>query len=135
MRECGLSELAVEEGKESRRLLLRLQGAVAAPAPVQPMAAPAVPVVERTPTEIGGGNFDVVEAPMIGTFYIAPSPSEPPFVAVGDRVTIGKTLCIIEAMKLLNQIEAEFECEIIEVLVANATPVEYGQPLFRVRRV
>jgi acetyl-CoA carboxylase biotin carboxyl carrier protein len=69
---------------------------------------------------------------MVGTFYRAPAPDEPPFVAVGDRVQTGQTVCIIEAMKLMNELEAEISGEIIEILVENGQPVEFNQPLMRV---
>ncbi len=72
-------------------------------------------------------------SPMVGTFYRAPVPDEPPFVDVGDRIRSGQTVCIIEAMKLLNEIDAEVSGEIVEILVQNAQPVEYGQPLMRVK--
>jgi acetyl-CoA carboxylase biotin carboxyl carrier protein len=69
---------------------------------------------------------------MVGTFYRAPAPDEPPFVDVGDRIRIGQTVCIIEAMKLMNELEAEVAGEIVEILVSNGQPVEYGQVLMRV---
>jgi acetyl-CoA carboxylase biotin carboxyl carrier protein len=69
---------------------------------------------------------------MVGTFYTSPEPTAPPFVDVGQRVKAGQTLCIIEAMKLMNEIEAEYDCRILEALVENAEPVEFGQPIFRV---
>jgi len=71
-------------------------------------------------------------SPMVGTFYRAPAPDEPPFVEVGERVRVGQTVCIIEAMKLMNEIEAELAGEIIEILVQNGEPVEYNQPLMRI---
>jgi acetyl-CoA carboxylase biotin carboxyl carrier protein len=73
-----------------------------------------------------------VTSPMVGTFYRSPAPDEPPFVDNGDRVTTGQTVCIIEAMKLMNEIEAEVSGQVMEVLVENGTPVEYGQPLLRI---
>lgn len=73
-----------------------------------------------------------IVSPMVGTFYRAPAPDEPPFVDVGDRVGVGQTVCIIEAMKLMNEIEAEIGGRIVEILVQNAEPVEYGQPLMRI---
>ncbi|MYA90248.1 MAG: acetyl-CoA carboxylase biotin carboxyl carrier protein, partial [Synechococcus sp. SB0663_bin_10] len=72
-------------------------------------------------------------APMVGTFYRAPAPEEPPFVDVGDRVQVGQTLCILEAMKLMNEIEADVAGEVVEVLVENGTPVEFDQPLLRLK--
>ncbi len=70
---------------------------------------------------------------MVGTFYRAPSPEEPPFVKVGDRIQVGQTLCILEAMKLMNEIEAEISGEVAEVLVENGAPVEFDQPLIRIK--
>jgi acetyl-CoA carboxylase biotin carboxyl carrier protein len=73
-----------------------------------------------------------VLSPMVGTFYRAPAPDEPPFISVGERIRVGQTVCIIEAMKLMNEIEAEVAGEILEILVQNGEPVEYNQPLMRV---
>jgi acetyl-CoA carboxylase biotin carboxyl carrier protein len=86
------------------------------------MAAP--PPIEQKLAEIS--------SPMVGTFYRAPAPGEPPFVEVGDRVRSGQTVCIIEAMKLMNEIEAEVSGQVMEILVENGEPVEYGQPLMRI---
>lgn len=76
-----------------------------------------------------------ITSPIVGTFYSSPSPDAPAFVKVGDHVKNGQTVCILEAMKLMNEIQSEFECEIEAVLVSNEQKVEYGQPLFRVKRV
>jgi acetyl-CoA carboxylase biotin carboxyl carrier protein len=73
-----------------------------------------------------------ISSPMVGTFYRSPAPGEPPFVEVGDRVRVGQTVCIIEAMKLMNEIEAEVSGQILEILVQNGEPIEYGQPLMRI---
>ena len=78
-------------------------------------------------------NLTIIESPIVGTFYTAPSPDEEDFVVFGSKVKKGDTLCIIEAMKLMNEIEAEEDCEIVEILVKNEEMVEYGQPLFKVR--
>lgn len=106
--------------------------AIAAPAPVAaplPVAAPAPqPVVETT-------NYLTIKSPMIGTFYLTPSPDKPMFVEIGDEIAAGKTVCIIEAMKLFNEIESEISGKIVKILVANATPVEYDQPLFLVEPI
>lgn len=103
--------------------------AVTAPAspPTAPAAAPASP-----PPSVDTNVIEIT-SPMVGTFYRAPAPDEPPFVEVGDRVQHGQTVCIIEAMKLMNELEAEVSGEIVEILVENAQPVEFGQPLMRVR--
>lgn len=85
-----------------------------------------------SPTPLEQKLVETVISPMVGTFYRSPAPSEPPFVEAGDRIYVGQTVCIIEAMKLMNEIEAEVSGQIIEVLVQNGEPVEYGQPLMRI---
>ena len=79
------------------------------------------------------GNFSFIESPIVGTFYDAPSPDADAFVKVGDQVKKGQVVCIIEAMKLMNEIEAEVEGEIVEIMVSNEGPVEYGQPLYKLK--
>jgi len=101
--------------------------AAAAPAP----AAAAVAAPVAAPAEKG----EVVTSPIVGTMYWAPSPDSDPYVTVGQVVEKGQVLCIVEAMKLMNEIEAEFKCKILEVVKANAEPVEFGEPLFRVERL
>lgn len=108
---------------------------MAAPAPVAahaPAAAPAAsaPVAAPAATEAPAGNTKALKAPMIGTFYRSSGPDSPAFVQVGDMVEKGQVICIIEAMKLFNEIEAEESGRIVKALVENATPVEYDQPLF-----
>lgn len=101
--------------------------APAAPAPAAPAAdTPAAPAKEEN------DNYITVKSPMIGTFYRSPSPDKPVFVEVGDTIKPGSTVCIIEAMKLFNEIESEVTGKIVKVLVDDATPVEYDQPLFLV---
>jgi acetyl-CoA carboxylase biotin carboxyl carrier protein len=78
---------------------------------------------------------ELITSPMVGTFYQAPSPDSPPYVKVGDKVKKGQTLCIIEAMKIMNELEAEFDCEILEVLVEDGQPVEFDTPLFKVKKL
>ena len=80
-------------------------------------------------------NLYIVKSPMVGTFYSSPSPDKAPFVSVGDTVKTSSILCIIEAMKLMNEIQSDYDCEIEAVLVSNEQKVEYGQPLFRVKRL
>lgn len=105
--------------------------ASSAPAPTKP--APAAET-EPAPTESGDNLVEVI-APIVGTFYDAPAPDAPSYVKVGDRVEPGTVLCIIEAMKLMNEIEAEVAGTVAEILVRNEEPVEYGQPLFRIEPV
>jgi acetyl-CoA carboxylase biotin carboxyl carrier protein len=106
---------------------------VAAPiAALAPVAAPAAappPKAEAKPADKPG---TLVTSPFVGTFYRAPSPDSPPFVEVGAKVKKGQTLCIVEAMKLMNEIEAEVDGAVAEILVQNAAPVEFGEPLFRI---
>ena len=101
--------------------------AVAAAAPV-----PSVPSASgNVPADAGG--LHTLTSPMVGTFFRSPSPEGEPFVGVGDTVTVGQTLCIIEAMKIMNEIEADASGEVVEVLVEDGDPVEYNQPLMRLR--
>lgn len=100
-----------------------------AAAPVVAAPAPAAPVAAETPAKPAGMTID---APTVGTFYSSPTPEEPSFVNVGSTVQPDTTICIIEAMKVFNQIPAEKAGKIVEVLVANGDPVEFGQPLFRI---
>src|SRR5688572_28312259 len=102
-----------------------------AAAPVSaPAAAPQASAAAPAPTE--GGNYQAIKAPMIGTFYRSASPESPAFVNVGDEVKKGQVICIIEAMKLFNEIEAEVSGRIVKVMVDNASPVEYDQALFMI---
>ena len=109
---------------------------VAAPvaAPTQALAPAAAPAAlaapAAAPAEAAGGNYKPLKAPMIGTFYRSSGPDSPAFVQVGDMVEKGQVICIIEAMKLFNEIEAEESGRIVKAMVENATPVEYDQPLF-----
>ena len=85
------------------------------------------------PASSNRGEFVEITAPMVGTFYTAPAPGEPVFVEVGSRITVGQTVCILEAMKLMNELESEVTGEVVEILVDNGTPVEFGQPLIKVK--
>ena len=105
-----------------------LAAPVAAPVPAAAPAAPAAKAPEKAPEKPG----HLVTSPFVGTFYRAPSPDSPPFVDVGSTVKKGQVLCIVEAMKLMNEIEAEVEGKIAEIYVLNATPVEFGEKLFRI---
>ncbi len=107
---------------------------MASAAPV-PIAAPTASVASAAPAaaEEEEAGLHIIRSPIVGTFYEAPSPGAPPFANVGDTVSSGKVLCIIEAMKLMNEIEADAAGEIVKKYVVNAQPVEYGQPLFAIR--
>ncbi|QXV66467.1 acetyl-CoA carboxylase biotin carboxyl carrier protein [Mucilaginibacter sp. 21P] len=105
----------------------------AAPAP-QPVSLPAATAATEAPEPAAAdtGNYITIKSPMIGTFYRSSSPDKPSFANVGDEISAGKVVCIIEAMKLFNEIESEVSGRIVKVLVENASPVEYDQPLFLV---
>ncbi len=106
---------------------------VSQPAPQPANAEPVVQKIEAKPEcKVEG---ELITSPMVGTFYQAPSPDSPPYVKVGDKVKKGQTLCIIEAMKIMNELEAEFDCEILEILVEDGQPVEFDTPLFRVKKL
>jgi acetyl-CoA carboxylase biotin carboxyl carrier protein len=134
LEESNIAELEIHEGEESVRISrYGTAAAVAAPAPVAP--APAAPVAPAAaPAETPSSEPEIsghkVTSPMVGTFYRSPSPGTASFVEEGQSVKVGDTLCIIEAMKLLNQIEADKAGTIKAILVDNGQPVEYGQPLF-----
>ena len=99
---------------------------------IEASAAPSTP-----PPSVPGSRSDLVEvtAPMVGTFYRAPGPEEPPFVEIGSRISIGQAVCILEAMKLMNELESEVSGEVVEILVENGTPVEFGQVLMRLKPI
>ena len=105
---------------------------VAAAAPIVASAEPASAPPASTATR---SDLLEVTAPMVGTFYRAPAPGEPPFVEVGTRINVGQAVCILEAMKLMNELESEVGGEVVEILVDNGTPVEFGQVLMRVKPV
>lgn len=102
--------------------------APAAPA-ANPVAAPQEPAEEAVQED----GIILVSSPIVGTFYRAPSPDAPPFVEIGSMVKKGQVMCIVEAMKVMNEIEAEVEAEVVDILVANGQPVEYGEAMFRLR--
>jgi acetyl-CoA carboxylase biotin carboxyl carrier protein len=115
-------------------LIAPLPAPIEIPASSQPPLAPAA--IETTPAPAAppaDADTKVMRSPIVGTFYRAPGPTSESFVKVGDRVEVGKVLCIVEAMKLMNEIESEFAGEIVKVFVENGQPVEYGQPLFGIR--
>lgn len=99
--------------------------------PPTPSAAPSTPPASAPP--MSDNTLIAIKSPMVGTFYEAPSPGEEPFVKIGDRVRPDQTVCIIEAMKLMNEVEAEVSGQVVEILVQNGDPVEYDQPLMRIK--
>lgn len=137
LEESGVAEIEIREGEETVRISRYGQGAapvmMQAPMMQAPMATAAAPAVAAAPAAAAAPAVPAghtVDSPMVGTFYRAPSPGAKAFVEVGSRVSVGDTLCIIEAMKMLNQIEADKAGVVAAILVENGQPVEFGQPLF-----
>lgn len=132
--ESGIAELEVTEGEDKVRIVKHAVTVPTAAAPMPLAAAAAVaPAPAAAPTVALGSEEvagHVVKSPMVGTFYRSPSPGAPAFIEQGAAVKAGDTLCIIEAMKLLNEIEADVGGTVKKILVENGQPVEYGQPLF-----
>ncbi len=108
---------------------------VPAAIPQAPATAPVAPVAETSKNETDDSKYITIKAPIIGTFYRKPAPDKPPYVEVGDSINEGEVVCIIEAMKLFNEIESEISGKIVKVLVEDATPVEFDQPLFLVEPI
>jgi len=135
LEESGIAEIEIQEGEESVRISRYSQHAPVAAAPVAPaaIAAPVAAAIEPVAADNASEaaiEGHIVKSPMVGAFYRAPSPGASTFVEVGQSVKVGDTLCIIEAMKLLNQIEADKAGTVKAILVENGQPVEYDQPLF-----
>ncbi len=137
--ESGISELEVNEGEDRVRIVNsgsaiptgQVVYANPAPAPAVQAAPPAAPAPVAPVAEVPAAETGfVARSPMVGTFYRAPNPESPNFVNIGDTVKVGQTLCIIEAMKLLNEIESEHACVVKEILCENGQGVEFDQPLF-----
>lgn len=141
LEESGISEIEIQEGEESVRISRHPTGtvhAVASPSIVEmapthaTQATAAAPPPHPSAAEAARPAENVVTAPMVGTFYGAPAPGAKPFVDVGTEVSPGDVLCIIEAMKMMNQIESDLAGRVTAILVKNGDPVEFGQPLFEI---
>lgn len=124
--ESGVAELEIREGEDHVRIVNPTRASAAAALQPQTVITAAGAVAPEAPA----AEKKTINSPMVGTFYRSPSPGAKPFVEVGQKVAAGDTVCIIEAMKLLNEIEAETNGVIREILVENGSPVEFGQPLF-----
>jgi acetyl-CoA carboxylase biotin carboxyl carrier protein len=141
MKKSDLSEFEIQDQEFKLRIKRDLPGRAFAPAPA-PAAAPAY-AAPAAPAPAAPGapaaapavdpNIKTINSPMVGTFYTTPSPENPPFVAVGTSIKVDSVVCIIEAMKVMNEIPSEIAGTVVECLVANGTSVEFGQPLFRVK--
>lgn len=145
LQESDLAEIEVQEGEESVRISRvgkavqtvfaaapQAVAAAPAPAPTAASASTAAPAQAAAPGQPELPKGHVITSPIVGSFYRAPAPGAPPFVEVGQRVKAGDTLCVIEAMKMLNQIESDKDGVVSAILVENGQPVEYGQPLFAI---
>jgi acetyl-CoA carboxylase biotin carboxyl carrier protein len=136
LEESGIAEIEIKEGEEAVRISRMPTGGVVTHAHAVQGPAPggvAAPAPASPPAEAAAkarANEHVVTAPMVGTFYAAPSPGAKPFVEIGDEVKIGQVLCIIEAMKMMNQIESDKAGRVTSIMARNGDPVEFGQPLF-----
>lgn len=129
-----LKKAAANSNPAPARPLAGLEIAVAAPAPsAETREGAAAPPGEGAGEAARAEDVHIVKSPIVGTFYAAPSPGAQPFVKVGDSVQLGQVLCIVEAMKLMNEIEADVGGEVVRVFVENGQPVEYGEPLFALR--
>ena len=139
-----LNKLKVKEGEFEISMQRGFEGGVTTvttSAPVAQVASIAAPVAQvasapvAVDTVSAAKSGDVIKSPMVGTYYSSPSPESPSFVEVGSSVKKGQTLCILEAMKIMNEVEAEFDCKIVEILVKDGSPVEYDMPIFVVEKL
>ncbi len=139
-KEGGISKINIKQKDFEIRIENELTGVVAQAAPVLTQSvvqasAPKAAAVQASHEEVTAkSQGDSITSPMVGTFYSSPSPSTPPFVKAGSKVSKGTTLCILEAMKIMNELEAEFDCTILEILAKDGDPVEYGMPLFIIEK-
>jgi acetyl-CoA carboxylase biotin carboxyl carrier protein len=139
LEESGISELEISEGEESVRISrhprMAMAGPASAPAPTNQAAAAAPPPIAQVPATAAGehkprNDDQTITSPMVGTYYSASAPGAKPFVDIGMEIKVGQILCIIEAMKMMNQIESDKAGRITAILAKNGEPVEFGQPLF-----
>ena len=127
----GEFEISMQTGFEGGTVVTTASAPIITAAPVVATAVDAVAPI-AAPAVISG---DTIDSPMVGTYYSSPSPEAPNFVKVGDTVKKGQTLCILEAMKIMNEVEAEFDCKIIDILVTDGDPVEFDMPIFTVEKI
>ena len=137
-----LGKLKLKDGEFEVSMVKEGSEVVASTAPATTTVAEATPAPAAVPAQVEAPTAtaeaksgDFITSPMVGTFYASPSPDSPPFVSAGDTVRKGQTLCILEAMKIMNELEAEYDCKILEVLVQDGEPIEYDMPLFRVEKL
>ncbi|MBU3014293.1 acetyl-CoA carboxylase biotin carboxyl carrier protein [Poseidonibacter lekithochrous] len=128
----GEFEISMQTGFEGGTVVTSSTPVVAAPVAVTASETTTATAVTTAPAATSGITID---SPMVGTYYSSPSPEAPTFIKVGDTVKKGQTLCILEAMKIMNEVEAEFDCKIIEMLVKDGDPVEFDMPIFTVEKI
>jgi acetyl-CoA carboxylase biotin carboxyl carrier protein len=142
MKKSDLSEFEIQDQDFKLRIKRDLPGRAPIAAPAAPVAAAPAPVAAPAPAAAAPApaapaaadpSIKLVTSPMVGTYYATPSPENPPFVTVGSPIKADSVVCIIEAMKVMNEIQSEISGTVVECLVANGTSVEFGQPLFRVK--
>ena len=127
-------KILIKRGPDKEYVQFAAPVASAAPAPVSALAAPVAASAAAEPAVVDD-KYETINSPIVGSFYRKPSPEADSFADVGAIVEAGQTVCLVEAMKLFNEIEAEFKCKIIEILKEDAAPVEFGEPLFKVERL
>ena len=140
--ERGDLKLHIKRGSTAAAVVPASTAVIAHAVPVAPMSAPMAPPVAAGPSapaapaaaQADDTNLHILKSPMVGTYYESPSPGAPPFISISASVKEGQVLCIIEAMKLMNEIEADVSGEIAKIFVSNGSPVEYNQPLFGIRK-
>ena len=127
-------KILIKRGPDKEYVQFAAPAATAAPAPVAAASAPVAASAAAEPAVVDD-KYETINSPIVGSFYRKPSPEADSFAEVGAIVEAGQTVCLVEAMKLFNEIEAEFKCKIIEILKDDAAPVEFGEPLFKVERL
>ena len=127
-------KILIKRGPDKEYVQFAAPSATAAPAPVAALAAPVAASAAAEPAVVDD-KYETINSPIVGSFYRKPSPEADSFADVGAIVEAGQTVCLVEAMKLFNEIEAEFKCKIVEILKDDAAPVEFGEPLFKVERL
>lgn len=127
-------KIVIKRGPDKEYIHMTAPSAVMSAAP-QVSAAPSAAAVTATAPVVVADNYETINSPMVGTFYRKPSPEAEAFANVGDIVEAGQPVCLVEAMKMFNEIEADFKCKIIEIIKDDAAPIEFGEPLFKVERL
>ncbi|CAA6815359.1 MAG: Biotin carboxyl carrier protein of acetyl-CoA carboxylase [uncultured Campylobacterales bacterium] len=133
--DSSIGELRIK--REDFEIEFKKSSSAVVSSPVLVQETPVINQVSSAPTPVISNEVsgDFIKSPMVGTFYSAPSPDSAPFVKVGDTVSSGQGLCIVEAMKIMNEIECEFSCKIVDVLVKDGDPIEFDMPIFKVEKI